>query len=145
MTKFQKDVKLSRTIASREFASSPATIKKQDDMCHKLQAKLPDSAKKVELCIGDVRNPQSIKDAMPGIDCIFHAAALKQIPSCEFFPMQAVRINIVGTDNVLHAAIEASVKRIVCLPTGKAVYPINAMAISKDGTRHLCKCTYCCR
>ena len=87
--------------------------KKQDDMRHELQAKHPEAAKKVKFYIGDVRNPQSIKDAMPGVDYIFHAAALKQVPSCEFFPMQAVQTNIIGTDNVLHAAIDAGVKRVV--------------------------------
>lgn len=97
--------------------------KKQDDMRHELQAKHPEAAKKVKFYIGDVRNPQSIKDAMPGVDYIFHAAALKQVPSCEFFPMQAVQTNIIGTDNVLHAAIEAGVKRVVCLSTDKAAYP----------------------
>ena len=105
--------------------------KKQDDMRHELQAKHPDTAQKVKFYIGDVRNPQSIKDAMPGVDYIFHAAALKQVPSCEFFPMQAVQTNIIGTDNVLHAAIDAGVKRVVCLSTDKAAYPINAMGISK--------------
>ena len=103
--------------------------KKQDDMRHELQAKNPETAKKVKFYIGDVRNPQSIKDAMPGVDYIFHAAALKQVPSCEFFPMEAVRTNIIGTDNMLHAAIEAKVKRVVCLSTDKAAYPINAMGI----------------
>ena len=105
--------------------------KKQDDMRHELQAKHPEAAKKVKFYIGDVRNPQSIRDAMPGVDYIFHAAALKQVPSCEFFPMQAVQTNIIGTDNVLHAAIDAGVKRVVCLSTDKAAYPINAMGISK--------------
>lgn len=105
--------------------------KKQDDMRHELQAKYPDSARKVKFYIGDVRNPQSIRDAMPGVDYVFHAAALKQVPSCEFFPMQAVQTNIIGTDNVLHAAIDAGVKRVVCLSTDKAAYPINAMGISK--------------
>ena len=101
--------------------------KKQDDMRHLLQAQNPAAAKKVKFYIGDVRNIQSVRDAMPGVDYIFHAAALKQVPSCEFFPMEAVRTNIEGTDNVLHAAIEASVKRVVCLSTDKAAYPINAM------------------
>ena len=105
--------------------------KKQDDMRHELQAKHPETAGKVKFYIGDVRNPQSIRDAMPGVDYIFHAAALKQVPSCEFFPMQAVQTNIIGTDNVLHAAIDAGVKRVVCLSTDKAAYPINAMGISK--------------
>ena len=105
--------------------------KKQDDMRHELQAKHPDTAKKVKFYIGDVRNPQSIRDAMPGVDYIFHAAALKQVPSCEFFPMQAVQTNIIGTDNVLHAAIDAGVKRVVCLSTDKAAYPINAMGMTK--------------
>ena len=104
--------------------------KKQDDMRHELQAKHPENAKKVKFYIGDVRNPQSIRDAMPGVDYIFHAAALKQVPSCEFFPMQAVQTNIIGTDNMLHAAIDAGVKRVVCLSTDKAAYPINAMGIS---------------
>ena len=101
--------------------------KKQDDMRHLLQEKYPESARKVKFYIGDVRNPDSVRDAMPGVDYIFHAAALKQVPSCEFFPMEAVRTNIIGTDNVLHAAIDAGVKRVVCLSTDKAAYPINAM------------------
>ena len=111
--------------------------KKQDDMRHELQAKHPENAKKVKFYIGDVRNPQSIRDAMPGVDYIFHAAALKQVPSCEFFPMQAVQTNIIGTDNVLHAAIDAGVKRVVCLSTDKAAYPINAMGISKAMMEHV--------
>ena len=105
--------------------------KKQDDMRHELQAKHPEHANKVKFYIGDVRNPQSIKDAMWGVDYIFHAAALKQVPSCELFPMEAVRPNVEGTDNMLHAAIECGVKRVVCLSTDKAAYPINAMGISK--------------
>ena len=105
--------------------------KKQDDMRHELQAKHPEHAGKVRFFIGDVRNAQSVRDAMYGVDYIFHAAALKQVPSCEFFPMEAVRTNVMGTDNVLHAAIEAGVKRVVCLSTDKAAYPINAMGISK--------------
>lgn len=105
--------------------------KKQDDMRHELQAKHPDEAGKVKFFIGDVRDPQSIADAMHDVDYIFHAAALKQVPSCEFFPMQAVKTNVEGTDNMLHAAINAGVKRIVCLSTDKAAYPINAMGISK--------------
>ena len=111
--------------------------KKQDDMRHELQAKHPDHAKKVKFYIGDVRNPQSIADAMPGVDYIFHAAALKQVPSCEFFPMQAVQTNVIGTDNMLHAAINAGVKRVVCLSTDKAAYPINAMGISKAMMEHV--------
>lgn len=105
--------------------------KKQDDMRHELQARHPDAARKVKFYVGDVRDPRSVADAMPGVDYIFHAAALKQVPSCEFFPMQAVKTNIEGTDNVLHAAIDAGVKRVVCLSTDKAAYPINAMGISK--------------
>ena len=105
--------------------------KKQDDMRHELQAKHPENAKKVKFYIGDVRNPQSIRDAMPGVDYIFHAAALKQVPSCEFFPMEAVRTNVIGTDNVLTAAIEAGVECVICLSTDKAAYPINAMGITK--------------
>lgn len=111
--------------------------KKQDDMRHDLQAKQPELAKKVKFYIGDVRNLQSIRDAMEGVDFIFHAAALKQVPSCEFFPMEAVKTNIVGTDNMLHAAIEAKVKRVVCLSTDKAAYPINAMGISKAMMEHV--------
>lgn len=111
--------------------------KKQDDMRHILQQKYPEQAEKVKFYIGDVRNIQSIRDAMPGVDYIFHAAALKQVPSCEFFPMEAVRTNIMGTDNVLHAAIDAGVKRVVCLSTDKATYPINAMGISKAMMEHV--------
>lgn len=111
--------------------------KKQDDMRHDLQARYPEHAGKVKFYIGDVRNFQSIKDAMPGVDYIFHAAALKQVPSCEFFPMEAVRTNIEGTDNLLHAAIEAGVKKVVCLSTDKAAYPINAMGISKALMEHV--------
>ena len=111
--------------------------KKQDDMRHDLQARFPDHAKKVKFYIGDVRDPRSVADAMPGVDYIFHAAALKQVPSCEFFPMQAVKTNIEGTDNVLHAAVDAGVKRVVCLSTDKAAYPINAMGISKAMMEHV--------
>ena len=111
--------------------------KKQDDMRHELQSRYPQFAGKVKFYIGDVRNLQSLKDAMPGVDYIFHAAALKQVPSCEFFPMEAVRTNIIGTDNMLHAAIEAGVKRVVCLSTDKAAYPINAMGISKAMMEHV--------
>ena len=105
--------------------------KKQDDMRHRLLADYPEFAKKVKFYIGDVRNIQSVKDAMVGVDYIFHAAALKQVPSCEFYPMEAVRTNVLGTDNVLHAAIEEGVERVVCLSTDKAAYPINAMGTSK--------------
>ena len=111
--------------------------KKQDDMRHELQAKYPEHANKVKFYIGDVRNPQSISDAMPGVDYIFHAAALKQVPSCEFFPMEAVRTNVEGTNNLLHAAIANKVKRVVCLSTDKAAYPINAMGISKAMMEHV--------
>ena len=111
--------------------------KKQDDMRHELQARYPDHANKVKFYIGDVRNARSIRDAMWGVDYVFHAAALKQVPSCEFFPMEAVRTNVEGTDNMLHAAIEAGVKRVVCLSTDKAAYPINAMGISKAMMEHV--------
>lgn len=111
--------------------------KKQDDMRHELQAEHPDSAGKVKFYIGDVRDLQSVTDAMAGVDYIFHAAALKQVPSCEFFPMQAVQTNVVGTDNMLHAAINSGVKRVVCLSTDKAAYPINAMGISKAMMEHV--------
>ena len=105
--------------------------KKQDDMRHEFQAKMPEAASKLKFYIGDVRSIDSLRDAVRGVDYIFHAAALKQVPSCEFFPMEAVRTNVIGTDNVLTAAIDAKVKRIVCLSTDKAAYPINAMGISK--------------
>lgn len=105
--------------------------KKQDDMRHLLQEKSPELAGKVRFFIGDVRDLQSVRDAMHGVDYIFHAAALKQVPSCEFFPMEAVRTNVFGTDNVLHAAIAEGVERVVCLSTDKAAYPINAMGKSK--------------
>lgn len=111
--------------------------KKQDDMRHVLQAKYPEHANKVKFYIGDVRDPRSVADAMPGVDFIWHAAALKQVPSCEFFPMQAVKTNVEGTDNVLHAAIDAGVKKVVCLSTDKAAYPINAMGISKAMMEHV--------
>lgn len=105
--------------------------KKQDDLRHTLQAHDSEAAKKVRFYIGDVRNLQSVRDAMHGVDYIFHAAALKQVPSCEFFPMEAVRTNVIGTDNVLHAAISEGVDKVVCLSTDKAAYPINAMGKSK--------------
>lgn len=111
--------------------------KKQDDMRHDLQARFPEYSGKVKFYVGDVRNAQAIKDAMWGVDYVFHAAALKQVPSCEFFPMEAVRTNVEGTDNMLHAAIETGVKRVVCLSTDKAAYPINAMGISKAMMEHV--------
>ena len=99
--------------------------KKQDDMRHLY------NNPKIKYYIGNVRDIQSVKDAMHGVDYIFHAAALKQVPSCEFFPMEAVRTNVIGTDNVLTAAIEAGVKKVICLSTDKAAYPVNAMGTSK--------------
>ena len=105
--------------------------KKQDDMRHEFQAKMPDVADKIRFYIGDVRDLASVKNAMHGVDYIFHAAALKQVPSCEFFPLEAVKTNVFGTDNVLTAAIEAGVKNVVCLSTDKAAYPVNAMGTSK--------------
>ena len=105
--------------------------KKQDDMRHEFQAKMPEAAEKIKFFIGDVRDLGSVKNAMHGVDYIFHAAALKQVPSCEFFPMEAVRTNVIGTDNVLTAAIEAGVKSVICLSTDKAAYPVNAMGTSK--------------
>ena len=105
--------------------------KKQDDMRHEFQAKMPEVADKIKFYIGDVRDLQSVKGAMHGVDYIFHAAALKQVPSCEFFPMEAVRTNVIGTDNVLTAAIEEGVECVICLSTDKAAYPINAMGITK--------------
>ena len=105
--------------------------KKQDDMRHEFQAKMPDVADKIKFYIGDVRDLQSVKNAMHGVNYIFHAAALKQVPSCEFFPMEAVRTNVIGTDNVLTAAIDEGVESVICLSTDKAAYPINAMGITK--------------
>lgn len=105
--------------------------KKQDDMRHDFQVKMPEVAEKIKFYIGDVRDLQSVKTAMRGVDYVFHAAALKQVPSCEFFPMEAVRTNVIGTDNTLTAAIEEGVKTVICLSTDKAAYPINAMGITK--------------
>ncbi len=105
--------------------------KKQDDMRHEFQAKMPDVAEKIKFFIGDVRDLASVKNAMHNVDYIFHAAALKQVPSCEFFPMEAVRTNVIGTDNVLTAAIDAGVKSVICLSTDKAAYPVNAMGVTK--------------
>lgn len=105
--------------------------KKQDDMRHDFQVRMPGVADKIKFYIGDVRDLQSVKSAMTGVDYIFHAAALKQVPSCEFFPMEAVRTNVIGTENVLTAAIEAGVDSVICLSTDKAAYPINAMGITK--------------
>ncbi|MBQ9192446.1 MAG: polysaccharide biosynthesis protein [Bacteroidales bacterium] len=105
--------------------------KKQDDMRHDFQARMPEVAGKIKFYIGDVRNRSTLKYAMMGVDYVFHAAALKQVPSCEFFPMEAVKTNVIGTDNVLDAAIDAGVKCVICLSTDKAAYPINAMGITK--------------
>ena len=105
--------------------------KKQDDMRHEFQAKMPDVADKISFYLGDVRDIQSIKNAMHGVDYIFHAAALKQVPSCEFFPVEAVKTNVLGTENVLTAAIDEGVKKVICLSTDKAAYPVNAMGTSK--------------
>ena len=105
--------------------------KKQDDMRHDFQARMPEVANKIKFYIGDVRNKSTLKFAMKGVDYVFHAAALKQVPSCEFFPMEAVKTNVIGTDNTLDAAIDAGVKCVICLSTDKAAYPINAMGITK--------------
>lgn len=105
--------------------------KKQDDMRHEFQAKMPEVADKIKFYIGDVRDLASVKNAMHGVNYIFHAAALKQVPSCEFFPIEAVKTNVLGTENVLTAAIEAGVENVVCLSTDKAAYPVNAMGTSK--------------
>ncbi|MBR3780153.1 MAG: polysaccharide biosynthesis protein [Clostridia bacterium] len=105
--------------------------KKQDDMRHEFQVKMPDVADKIKFYIGDVRDIASVRNAMHGVDYIFHAAALKQVPSCEFFPIEAVKTNVLGTENVLVAAIEAGVENVVCLSTDKAAYPVNAMGTSK--------------
>lgn len=105
--------------------------KKQDDMRHEYQVKYPEASNKIKFYIGDVRDLQSVKNAMHGVDYIFHAAALKQVPSCEFFPIEAVKTNVLGTENVLTAAIEAGVRKVICLSTDKAAYPVNAMGTSK--------------
>ena len=105
--------------------------KKQDDMRHEFQAKMPEAADKISFYIGDVRDLQSVKNAMHGVDYIFHAAALKQVPSCEFFPIEAVKTNVLGTENVLTAAIDEGVETVICLSTDKAAYPVNAMGTSK--------------
>ncbi len=105
--------------------------KKQDDMRHEFQSKMPEVAEKIKFYIGDVRNIDSVKNAMYGVDFVFHAAALKQVPSCEFFPIEAVKTNVLGTENVLTASIEAGVRSVICLSTDKAAYPVNAMGTSK--------------
>ena len=105
--------------------------KKQDDMRHEFQAKMPEASNKIKFFIGDVRDLASVKNAMHGVDYIFHAAALKQVPSCEFFPIEAVKTNVLGTENVLTAAIEEGVKSVICLSKDKAAYPVNAMGTSK--------------
>lgn len=105
--------------------------KKQDDMRHEIQVKMPEIAEKISFYIGDVRDSQSVKNAMHGVDYIFHAAALKQVPSCEFFPIEAVKTNVLGTDNVLQIAIDEGVDKVICLSTDKAAYPVNAMGTSK--------------
>ena len=105
--------------------------KKQDDMRHEFQVKMPEYSDKIKFYIGDVRDIQSVKNAIHGVDFIFHAAALKQVPSCEFFPIEAVKTNVLGTDNVLTAAIDEGVERVICLSTDKAAYPVNAMGTSK--------------
>ena len=115
----------------REIRIFSRDEKKQDDMRHEFQVKMPDVADKIKFYIGDVRDLASVKNAMHGVDYIFHAAALKQVPSCEFFPIEAVKTNVFGTENVLTAAIEAGVKNVVCLSTDKAAYPVNAMGTSK--------------
>ena len=115
----------------REIRIFSRDEKKQDDMRHEYQARFPEVAHKIKFFIGDVRSLESCRSVMPGVDYIFHAAALKQVPSCEFFPMEAVKTNVIGTDNVLTAAIEAGVGAVICLSTDKAAYPINAMGITK--------------
>jgi len=105
--------------------------KKQDDMRHEFQSRMPEAANKIKFFIGDVRDLASVRNAMHGVDYIFHAAALKQVPSCEFFPLEAVKTNVYGTENVLTAAIDAGVKSAICLSTDKAAYPVNAMGTSK--------------
>ena len=115
----------------REIRIFSRDEKKQDDMRHEYQAKYPEVSNKIKFYIGDVRDIQSVRNAMHNVDYIFHAAALKQVPSCEFFPVEAVKTNVLGTENVLTAAIDAGVKKIICLSTDKAAYPVNAMGTSK--------------
>ena len=115
----------------REIRIFSRDEKKQDDMRHEYQAKYPEASNKIKFYIGDVRDLQSVKNAMHGVDYIFHAAALKQVPSCEFFPIEAVKTNVLGTENVLTAAIDAGVRKVICLSTDKAAYPVNAMGTSK--------------
>ena len=104
---------------------------KQDEMRHLYQRNYPEQSNRIKFYLGYVRDLQSIKNAIPGVDFVFHAAALKQVPSCEFFPVEAVKTNILGTENVLTAAIEEGVKKVICLSTDKAAYPVNAMGTSK--------------
>ena len=115
----------------REIRIFSRDEKKQDDMRHEYQAKMPEHADKLKFYIGDVRDIESVKNAMYGVDYVFHAAALKQVPSCEFFPIEAVKTNVLGTENVLNAAISEGVKTVICLSTDKAAYPVNAMGTSK--------------
>ena len=115
----------------REIRIFSRDEKKQDDMRHEYQAKCPEACNKIKFFIGDVRNISSVKNAMYGVDYVFHAAALKQVPSCEFFPLEAVKTNVLGTENVLTAAIESGVRKVICLSTDKAAYPVNAMGTSK--------------
>lgn len=124
---------LNRFLATgiREIRIFSRDEKKQDDMRHDYQARCPELSGKIKFYIGDVRDLASVKNAMHGVDYIFHAAALKQVPSCEFFPIEAVKTNVLGTENVLTAAIEEGVKKVICLSTDKAAYPVNAMGTSK--------------
>ena len=123
----------------REIRIFSRDEKKQDDMRHEYQVRFPEVAHKIKFFIGDVRSLESCRSAMPGVDYIFHAAALKQVPSCEFFPMEAVKTNVIGTDNVLTAAIEAGVEAVICLSTDKAAYPINAILFQTPLCRHRCQ------
>lgn len=115
----------------REIRIFSRDEKKQDDMRHEYQAQYPEYSDKLKFYIGDVRDIQSVRTAMHNVDFVFHAAALKQVPSCEFFPIEAVKTNVFGTENVLTAAIEEGVKDVICLSTDKAAYPVNAMGTSK--------------
>ena len=115
----------------REIRIFSRDEEKQDALRHELQARKPSAAAKVRFYIGDIRDPQSLRYAMGGVDLVFHAAALKQVPSCEFFPMEAVKTNVIGTENLLNAAVDAGVDHVICLSTDKAAYPVNAMGMSK--------------
>lgn len=129
--KYSEEMRATLLLPAGVTSEASIHFKNEAEMRHEYQAKMPEVADKIKFYIGDVRDIQSVRNAMHGVDYIFHAAALKQVPSCEFFPLEAVKTNVLGTENVLNAAIEAEVKSVICLSTDKAAYPVNAMGISK--------------